>query len=66
MTHSKSYKTYEEEMKRILIFEANVKDIEAHNERYHKGLETFKMGINQFTDMTNEEFKNTYFHQMLP
>lgn len=57
MTHHKRYKSDEEEMERMQIFQANVQEIEAHNKRYHKNLETFQMGINQFTDMTDDEFE---------
>lgn len=66
MTHSKTYKNYDEEIERMQIFQRNVERIENHNERYHKGLETFEMGINQFTDITNEEFTSIYFSEMPP
>lgn len=42
------------------IFRANVQKIKQHNERYNQGIETFYMGINQFTDLTSQEFKDTY------
>lgn len=34
--------------------------INAHNDRYNHGLETFKMGVNQFSDLTSQEFKQKY------
>lgn len=37
-----------------------MKLIETHNERYSNGLETFDMGMNQFTDLTENEFQQTY------
>jgi len=38
------------------IFAANLKFIEKHNEEHALGLHTFTVGINQFADLTNEEF----------
>ena len=44
-----------EERFRKTIFNKKIQEIEDHNERYRKGLETYKMGINQFADYTEEE-----------
>lgn len=60
MTHEKQYSSLEEEIMRKEIFRANVQKIKQHNERYNQGIETFYMGINQFTDLTSQEFKDTY------
>ena len=38
------------------IFESNLKVIEEHNEGFREGKYTWSMGINQFTDLTAEEF----------
>jgi len=38
------------------IFAANLKFIEKHNDEHALGLHTFTVGINQFADLTNEEF----------
>merc|ERR1712232_1265639 len=43
----------EEEMIRQAIFVANMKHIEAENAKGHR----YKLGVNQFTDMTPEEYK---------
>merc|ERR1712232_1036439 len=43
----------EEEMIRKAIFVANMKHIEAENAKGHR----YKLGVNQFTDMTPEEYK---------
>ena len=52
--HGKSYKdSYEKEMK-YQIFKENVQRIEAFNSA---GDKPYKLGINQFADITNEEFK---------
>ncbi|VDK29838.1 unnamed protein product, partial [Gongylonema pulchrum] len=45
------------ENRRFATFVQNVNKIRQHNERYSRGKESFKMGINQFTDMLPEELK---------
>lgn len=46
----------EEESMRKLIFIENLKKVTIHNRRYRMGLETYTQGINEFSDMTFEEF----------
>ncbi|KAA0200003.1 Secreted cathepsin L 1 [Fasciolopsis buskii] len=46
------------------IWEDNVKYIQEHNLRHDLGLVTYTLGLNQFTDMTFEEFKAKYLSQM--
>lgn len=60
IVHKKLYGSSIEEQKRYLIFSKNVKKIEEHNEKYDKGLSTYKMGINHLADLTAEEFMNRY------
>ncbi|KAG5876326.1 hypothetical protein JTB14_004153 [Gonioctena quinquepunctata] len=55
-THGKTYKSLAEERTRYGIFQGNLRKIEEHNTRYDNGEESWYMGINQFTDMTHEEF----------
>merc|ERR1712002_31407 len=50
----KQYSSPKEYIQRKAIFEANLKEIEKHNEQ--KG-NTYTQGVNQFTDMTQEEFE---------
>merc|ERR1712002_398724 len=50
----KQYSSPKEYIQRKAIFEANLKEIEKHNEK--KG-NTYTQGVNQFTDMTQEEFE---------
>ena len=48
----------EEYVRRKIIFQENIKIINEHNEKYDRGETSFTMGINQFTDMTQEEFSS--------
>ncbi|KAH7650633.1 Fruit bromelain protein [Dioscorea alata] len=54
--HGKVYKDIAEKQHRLEIFKSNIEYIEAFNSGEH----TFKLGANQFTDMTIEEFKAKY------
>ncbi|CAN1810440.1 Senescence-specific cysteine protease SAG12 [Linum perenne] len=54
--HGKTYRDVAEKEERFLIFKDNVQRIEAFN---NKGL-SFKLGVNKFTDLTNEEFRSMY------
>ena len=56
-THGKSYATSEEETMRFNIFVENQRLVDEHNEEYKAGRSTFELGMNQFGDMTNEEFR---------
>ena len=51
----------EEEAYRRLIFEKNLANIERHNA---DSTQTYKMGVNQFTIYTNEEFASKYLTPM--
>lgn len=53
---NKEYKGRAEAAQRGLVFSQNVAKIVEHNERFRRGEETYSMGINQFTDMTEKEF----------
>ena len=57
----RKYSTPEEELYRRSIFEAKLAKIEAHNA---KNL-SWKKGINQFSDMTFEEFKSFYLSKIV-
>jgi cathepsin L len=54
--HKKTYTSALEAMGRFEIFKKNHEMIEAHNARYEAGEETYSMGHNQFSDLTQEEF----------
>merc|ERR1712079_929391 len=51
----KVYSSPKEYIQRKAIFESNLKDINAHNE--NRGVNTYTKGVNQFTDMTQQEFQ---------
>lgn len=54
-------KTYspDEEGHRRALWEENKKIIEKHNAEYEQGKTSYTMGLNQFSDMTNEEFRTS-------
>jgi len=54
-------KTYsaEEEATRAAVFADNLVFIAKHNARFEAGLETYTVGVNQFADMSNEEWRAT-------
>ncbi|CAG9858172.1 unnamed protein product [Phyllotreta striolata] len=54
--HSKVYKNIAEEKLRFGIFQETLKKIEEHNAKYEAGLSSYWMGVNQFSDLTTEEF----------
>lgn len=54
LTHEKAYETDEEHERRLRIFHDNVKFINAHYEGEPK---SYDLGINEYADLTWEEFK---------
>ncbi|ALC42823.1 cer [Drosophila busckii] len=52
----KVYKTPAEELMRKLNFEKKKLEIEEHNKRFHNGEVSYEMGLNQYSDMSYEEF----------
>jgi len=52
-SYGKVYKDAQEKEKRFQIFKGNVQYIETFN---GAGTKPYKLGINQFADLTNEEF----------
>lgn len=65
-THSKFYKSLREEKLRFQIFKYNLQTINDHNERYEQGEESYNMKVNQFSDLTTEEFKKIYLGYQKP
>ncbi|KAJ0984365.1 hypothetical protein J5N97_002721 [Dioscorea zingiberensis] len=54
--HNKSYKNAQEKEERYAIFNDNLRYIDEHNTGNH----SFKLGLNQFADLTNNEYRETY------
>lgn len=54
--YSKNYPTDDEYQKRLLIYLENASYIRAYNQLGN----TFTLGVNYFTDLTNQEFKKLY------
>ncbi|XP_036334568.1 cathepsin L-like [Rhagoletis pomonella] len=53
----KQYRSSVEDARRRVIFCNNIHMIYDHNERYKRGEVTFEMGVNQFADLTSDEFR---------
>jgi len=53
--YKKSYKTNEEEEMRKLIYEMEVDKVNAHNDKFLKGEVHYFLGINTFSDVTEDE-----------
>jgi len=62
----KGFRDLKHESQRRAVFESNLNLIEAHNAKFEKGLSSYKMGINQFTDMTYQEFSNAMLMEPRP
>ncbi|KAH8410751.1 hypothetical protein KR222_004669, partial [Zaprionus bogoriensis] len=56
--YNKVYRDANELHKRRQIFQDNQELIDRHNERFAAGQESYKMGVNQFTDLLPSEFRN--------
>lgn len=55
--HGKVYYSEEDEAKRRAVFMDNIKVIEQHNWLYFNMKKSYYLGVNQFTDLTVEEFR---------
>ncbi|KAI3737152.1 hypothetical protein L2E82_27147 [Cichorium intybus] len=54
--HGKSYNALGEKEKRFEIFKDNLRYIEEHNSGNH----SYKLGLNKFADLTNEEYRSGF------
>ncbi|CAF3726940.1 unnamed protein product [Rotaria sordida] len=55
--HKKQYVSIEEQIIRRSIWETNLAKIHQHNLEVDLGMHSYTLGMNQFGDMTHEEFK---------
>ncbi|CAG9864913.1 unnamed protein product [Phyllotreta striolata] len=58
--HNRIYNSVEEEAERFNIFQVNIRTIREQNQKYDTGESSYYMGINQFADLTQEEFVAKY------
>jgi cathepsin L len=58
--HKKVYASIEEEMKRFAIFGFNLERIAQSNDDYFANKLTYRLRMNQFGDLTDEEFHDYY------
>lgn len=56
-TYNKIYESLDEENIRKQSFLQNLDQIQAHNERYKQGFESYEMAINEFSDQDIKEFE---------
>ena len=54
----KEYSSNIETKRRKAIYEENLSKIKEHNEKFENNLTTFKLGVNEFSDMSFEEFSS--------
>ncbi|XP_070788008.1 cathepsin L2-like [Pituophis catenifer annectens] len=64
-THGKEYALEEEESYRRAVWEENLQMIQDHNSQADRGKHSYKLGMNHFGDMTNEEI-NKKLYCLLP
>lgn len=57
---NKNYLNEKEDAHRLNVFAHNLRYITDHNNEADEGKHTFRMGINQFTDLTEEEWKQRF------
>lgn len=62
LEYNKSYDNEYEEQLRRQIFKDNKQKMDKHNRRFVLGLETYEMGMNQFSDLLPKEFKSLMLH----
>jgi C1A family cysteine protease len=60
LEHGKAYYDQQEESYRKGVFAANLEMIRSHNEEHAAGKHTFTMAMNEFGDLTFEEFHAKY------
>jgi len=62
--HGRAYNALGEHDRRFRVFWDNLRFVDAHNER--AGEHGFRLGMNQFADLTNDEFRAAYLGARIP
>jgi hypothetical protein len=62
--HGRAYNALGEHDRRFRVFWDNLRFVDAHNAR--AGEHGYSLGMNQFADLTNEEFRAAYLGARLP
>lgn len=57
LKYGKKYQNESEEKSRMEIFLKNKLKIDAHNEQHSKGLVSYDMGFNEYSDLSADEFR---------
>lgn len=60
--HGKNYRDPNEELLRLKIYQSNLDEIKEHNRMYEQGLVTYSLQMNEFGDLTEEEFEEMYLY----
>ncbi|TVU08829.1 hypothetical protein EJB05_42244 [Eragrostis curvula] len=55
--HGKTYNSIDEEEFRYALFKEALRFIDKHNAAADAGASTYRLGLNPFTDLTDEEFR---------
>ncbi|OAY67928.1 oryzain alpha chain-like [Ananas comosus] len=58
--HGKWYNGVGEEERRFEIFKENLRYVDEHNAAADAGLHSFRLGLNRFADLTNDEYRSTF------
>ncbi len=63
--YGRSYATMKDHEGKFEVFRNNYREIMAHNQKYEEGELTWTKAVNQFSDMTEEEFHARYLQAEL-
>ena len=58
--HRKNYTNKDVESRRQSIWQANYDAIKKHNQEADKNVHSYRLAVNQFTDMTVDEFRKSW------